>query len=132
MMGHSDFDGAIEKFTLANQKGPHFANPLEMGREALMAMNQSHLALAKFSKAEKYAPNCGRLHMKWSEALTNAGRKDEAQAQYQNDPTGSFRTKRFDRNWLGKELLRCRITALAGPDIARGFTTDRWRSWWRI
>jgi Flp pilus assembly protein TadD len=64
-------------------KGPHFADPLEGWGEALMAKNQSHLALEKFTEAEKYAPNWGRLHLKWGEALGFAGRKDEARAQYQ-------------------------------------------------
>ena len=75
-------DAAIGKFTLANQKGPHFADPLEMWSEALMAKNQSHLALAKFAEAEKYAPNWGRLHLKWGEALAYAGKKDDAQKQF--------------------------------------------------
>ncbi len=74
---------AIEKFTIANQRGPHFADPLEMWGEALMAKNQSHLALTKFEEADKYAPNWGRLHLKWGEALGYAGRKDEARVQYQ-------------------------------------------------
>lgn len=30
MLETGDFDGAIAKFTLANQKGPHFADPFEM------------------------------------------------------------------------------------------------------
>ena len=47
-----------------------------------MARNQSHLALAKFAQAGKYAPNWGRLHLKWGEALTYAGKKDEAKAQF--------------------------------------------------
>ena len=46
-----------------------------------MAKNQSHLALAKFAEAEKYAPNWGRLHLKWGEALVYAGKRDEAKAQ---------------------------------------------------
>jgi tetratricopeptide (TPR) repeat protein len=75
-------DGAIAQFTLANQKGPHFADPLEMWGEALMAKNQSHLALAKFAEAEKYAPNWGRLHLKWGEALGYAGKVDEAKKQF--------------------------------------------------
>jgi tetratricopeptide (TPR) repeat protein len=75
-------DEAIEKFRLANQKGPHFADPLEGWGEALMAKNQSHLALAKFSEAEKYAPNWGRLHLKWGQALVYAGKKDDAKAQF--------------------------------------------------
>jgi len=75
-------DAAIAQFTLANKKGPHFADPLEGWGEALMAKKQSHLALAKFEEAEKYAPNWGRLHLKWGEALFYAGKKDEAKAQF--------------------------------------------------
>jgi tetratricopeptide (TPR) repeat protein len=75
-------DAAIEKFKLANAKGPHFADPLEGWGEALMAKNQSHMALAKFAEAEKFAPNWGRLHLKWGEALVYAGKKDEAKAQF--------------------------------------------------
>ena len=75
-------DAAIEKFTLANQKGPHFADPLEGWGEALMAKNRSDLALAKFAVADKYATNWGRLHLKWGEALYYAGNKDEAQKQF--------------------------------------------------
>jgi tetratricopeptide (TPR) repeat protein len=82
MLARGKPDDAIAKFTIANQKGPHFADPLEMWGEALMAKNRSDLALAKFSEAEKYAPNWGRLHMKWGEALGFAGKKDEAQKQF--------------------------------------------------
>ncbi len=83
LLAKDDPDAAIAKFTVANQKGPHFADPLEMWGEALMAKNRSDLALAKFTEAEKYAPNWGRLHLKWGEALFYAGKKDEAHAQYQ-------------------------------------------------
>jgi tetratricopeptide (TPR) repeat protein len=75
-------DDAIAQFTIANQKGPHFADPLEGWGEALMAKNQSHLALAKFAESEKYAPNWGRLHLKWGEALIYAGKRDEAKAHF--------------------------------------------------
>ena len=75
-------DDAIAQFTVANKKGPHFADPLEGWGEALMAKNQSHLALAKFAEAEKYAPKWGRLHMKWGEALGYAGQSEKAKAQY--------------------------------------------------
>ena len=47
-----------------------------------MLKNRSDLALAKFEEAAKYAPNWGRLHLKWGEALYYAGRKDEAPAQF--------------------------------------------------
>ena len=66
----------------ANQKGPHFADPLEGWGEALMAQNRSDLALAKFEEANKYAPNWGRLHLKWGEALVYAGNKEEAQKEF--------------------------------------------------
>ncbi len=82
LLRRGDADGAIVRFETANQKGPHFADPLEGWGEALMTKNQSHLALAKFAEAEKYAPNWGRLHLKWGEALVYAGRKDDARAQY--------------------------------------------------
>jgi tetratricopeptide (TPR) repeat protein len=81
-MARGQADAAIEKFTLANRRGPHFADPLEGWGETLMAKNQSHLALAKFAEAEKYAPNWGRLHLEWGEALFYSGRKDEAQKQF--------------------------------------------------
>jgi hypothetical protein len=52
-----------------------------MWGEALIAKDRSDLALAKFEEANKYAPNWGRLHLKWGEALLWSGRKDEAHAQ---------------------------------------------------
>ena len=45
LMERGDLDGAIAKFTLANQKGPHFADPLEMWGEALMKANLPRMAL---------------------------------------------------------------------------------------
>jgi tetratricopeptide (TPR) repeat protein len=77
-----DLDGAIAKFESANQKGPHFADPLEMWGEALIAKNRSDLALAKFEEANKYAPDWGRLHLKWGEALLWSGDKDGARKQF--------------------------------------------------
>ena len=40
------------------------------------------VALAKFADADKYAPNWGRLHLNWGEALVYAGKPDEAKKQY--------------------------------------------------
>ncbi len=82
LMAKGDFDGAIAKFTTANRKGPHFADPLEMWGETLSAMNRSDLALAKFEEANKYAPHWGRLHLKWGEALWWSGDKDGARKQF--------------------------------------------------
>jgi len=47
-----------------------------------MKKNRSDLALGKFTEADKYAPNWGKLHLKWGEALVYAGKKDEAQKQF--------------------------------------------------
>jgi tetratricopeptide (TPR) repeat protein len=82
LLEHGDADGAIAKFKLASEKGPHFADPLEGWGEALMAQNRSDLALAKFEAANKEAPNWTRLHLKWGEALFYAGQKDEARKQF--------------------------------------------------
>ena len=77
-----DLDGSIATLEIANKKGPHFADPLEMWGEVLIAKNRSDLALEKFEVANKYAPNWRRLHQKWGEALTYAGRKDDAAKQF--------------------------------------------------
>jgi tetratricopeptide (TPR) repeat protein len=82
LFAKGDLDGAIVKFTTANQKGPHFADPLEMWGEALIAKNRSDLALTKFEEANKYAPNWGRLHLKWGEALLWSGDKNSARKQF--------------------------------------------------
>ena len=82
LLRKGDLDEAIAKFKLANQKGPHFADPLEMWGEALIAKNRSDLALAKFEEADKYAPNWGRLHLKWGEALLWSGDKGAAEKQF--------------------------------------------------
>ena len=83
LLARGKADDAIAQFTLANKKGPHFADALEGWGEALMAKNQSHLALAKFAAAEKYAPNWGRLHLKWGEALAYASKSHgEAAKQF--------------------------------------------------
>jgi tetratricopeptide (TPR) repeat protein len=82
LLQKGDYDGAIAKFAVANSKGPHFADPLEMWGEALIAKNRSDLALAKFAEADKYAPNWGRLHLKWGEALLWSGNPDDAKKQF--------------------------------------------------
>jgi tetratricopeptide (TPR) repeat protein len=81
LLHKGNVEGAIAQFERAHDKGPHFADPLEMWGEALMQQNRSDLALAKFEEAAKYAPNWGRLHLKWGEALFYAGKKAEAKAQ---------------------------------------------------
>jgi tetratricopeptide (TPR) repeat protein len=82
LLAKGDFEGAIAKFEIANRKGPHFADPLEMWGETLIGENRSDLALAKFTEADKYAPNWGRLHLKWGEALLWSGDKAGALKQF--------------------------------------------------
>jgi tetratricopeptide (TPR) repeat protein len=82
LLRKGDLEGAIAKFSIANRKGPHFADPLEMWGEALIAKNRSDFALAKFEEAGKYAPNWGRLHLKWGEALLWSGKRDEAKKKF--------------------------------------------------
>jgi tetratricopeptide (TPR) repeat protein len=53
-----------------------------MWGEALIARNRSDLALAKFEEANKDAPNWGRLHLKWGEALWWSGGHDAAKKQF--------------------------------------------------
>jgi len=47
-----------------------------------MAQNRSDLALVKFAESAKYAPNWGRLHLKWGEALVYAGKPGGAKQQF--------------------------------------------------
>jgi tetratricopeptide (TPR) repeat protein len=82
LLAKGDLDGAFAKLKLANQKGPHFADPLEMWGEALITKNRADQALDKFEEADKYAPNWGRLHLKWGEALLWSGKRDEARKQF--------------------------------------------------
>jgi hypothetical protein len=46
-----------------------------------MAKSRADLARDKFEEADRYAPNWGRLHLKWGEALFYAGEKDESKKQ---------------------------------------------------
>jgi tetratricopeptide (TPR) repeat protein len=82
LLGHNEREGGIAKFRLANARGPHFADPLELWGETLMLQNRSDLARKKFEEAARYAPNWGRLHLKWGEALRFIGRKDDAKTQF--------------------------------------------------
>jgi tetratricopeptide (TPR) repeat protein len=82
LLAKGDFNGAIAKFATAHEKGPHFADPLEMWGEALMQKNRSDLALVKFEEANKYAPNWGRLHLEWGRALFYMGEMNEAKMQF--------------------------------------------------
>ena len=58
---HGDLDGAAAKLQLANQKGPHWADPLKTWGDVLMKQGKSKEALSKYEEALKYAPNWKQL-----------------------------------------------------------------------
>ncbi len=81
-LARGDALGAIAGLRLAHEKGPHWADPLELWGEALMRRGDLSGAVASFAEADKHAPKWGRNHLMWGEALMLAGRYREARAQY--------------------------------------------------
>ncbi len=79
---HGDLDGAIARFTDANQRGPHWADPLKSWGDALAARHDDKAALQEYQRAEEYAPNWAQLHLSWGRALDRLGRHDRAVEQY--------------------------------------------------
>jgi len=58
---HGDLDGAALKLKDANQKGPHWADPLKAWGDVLAKQGHTKEALAKYDEALKYAPNWKQL-----------------------------------------------------------------------
>ena len=58
---HGDLDGAIAKLQAANQRGPHWADPLKVWGDVLVKQGHPQEALAKYDEALKYAPNWKQL-----------------------------------------------------------------------
>jgi predicted Zn-dependent protease len=58
---HGDLAGAAEKLKLANQKGPHWADPLKVWGDVRVKQGKIKEALAKYDEALKYAPNWKQL-----------------------------------------------------------------------
>ena len=56
-----DLDGAAAKFEDANQKGPHWADPLKAWGDVLAKQGKTKEELAKYDEALKYAPNWKQL-----------------------------------------------------------------------
>ena len=61
LVKHGDLDGAAAKFQQANQKGPHWADPLKAWGDVLAKQGNTKDALAKYDEALKYAPNWKQL-----------------------------------------------------------------------
>jgi tetratricopeptide (TPR) repeat protein len=54
---HGDLNGAAAKLKAANQKGPHWADPLKAWGDVLVRQSHTKDALAKYDEALRYAPN---------------------------------------------------------------------------
>jgi len=61
LANHGDLDGAVAKLKDANQKGPHWADPLKAWGDVLMKQGKAKETLAKYDEALKYAPNWKQL-----------------------------------------------------------------------
>jgi tetratricopeptide (TPR) repeat protein len=58
---HGDLDDAAAKLKDANQKGPHWADPLKAWGDVLVKQGKTKDALVKYDDALKYAPNWKQL-----------------------------------------------------------------------
>ncbi len=57
LLKHGNLDGAVAKLKDANQRGPHWADPLKAWGDVLAKRGQAKEALVKYNEALKYAPN---------------------------------------------------------------------------
>ena len=56
-----DAAGAIARYTEANKRGSHWADPLKAWGDVLVKQGKTKEALAKYDEALKYAPNWKQL-----------------------------------------------------------------------
>ena len=57
LLRHGDLAGAVLQFEMANQKGPHWADPLKTWGDVLMKQGKPQEAQAMYNETLKYAPN---------------------------------------------------------------------------
>ncbi len=81
LLSRGDIKGAIAKLKQASQKGPRFADPLEVWGEALMREGDFSAAAAKFTAATALAPQWGRSHLRLSQALVKLGHDNAARKE---------------------------------------------------
>ena len=82
LLARGDVDGAIARLMLASQKGPRFADPLEVWGEALLRKGDSAGAADKFAAANGLAPQWGRSHLRLGQALLKLERGEEARKEF--------------------------------------------------
>ena len=61
LLRHGDLSSAELKLKVANQRGPHWADPLKTWGDLLAKQGKTKEALAKYDEALKYAPNWKQL-----------------------------------------------------------------------
>jgi tetratricopeptide (TPR) repeat protein len=54
---HGNLEAAADKLKSANQKGPHWADPLKAWGDVLMRQGRRNEAMEKYDEALRYAPN---------------------------------------------------------------------------
>jgi len=57
LAGHGDLNSAIGKLKAANQRGPHWADPLKAWGDVLVKQGNIREGRAKYEKAFRYALN---------------------------------------------------------------------------
>ena len=62
LVKHGDLERGATKFRDANQKGPHWADPLKSWGDVLVKQGRPEDALVKYDEALKYPPNWKQLH----------------------------------------------------------------------
>ena len=68
LLDRGDADGAIAKLAVARDKGPRFADPLELWGEALMRKGDFGGAVRKFRQADTLSPGWRLNHLHWRQA----------------------------------------------------------------
>lgn len=74
-------DGALALLRIAEAKSARDADVPEIWGEALLVKGDQRAAASKFEDAEELAPNWGRNHLKWAEALARSGELERAHDQ---------------------------------------------------
>lgn len=83
LLRHQDYQGAIEKFKAANQRGPYWCDPIKYWGDALAAQGHYKQAIEKYAEASKYTPGWGALQLDWGKALEKLGEHSNAVTHYQ-------------------------------------------------
>jgi tetratricopeptide (TPR) repeat protein len=63
LAAHGDLDSSLDKLQKANQRGPHWADPLKAWGDVFARQGKSKEALAKYDEALRYAPNWAQLKL---------------------------------------------------------------------